>query len=138
MNIEHRVLQLERQNKLLKLSVFAIVMIGAAFSAIGASSFNPDRGELLNVTKIQLVDSKGNEVAVIDAKGVSYSSKDSLVVANTIIGRRRVEANSNPENDQRYAELGTTSDKKCYLELNNKGATYHNILSDSGALDSNF
>jgi hypothetical protein len=93
MNIEHRVLQLERQNKLFKLSVFAIVMIGTAFSAIGASSFNPDRGELLNITKIQLVDGKGNEVAVIDAKGVSYSSKDSLVVANTIVGRRRVEAN---------------------------------------------
>ncbi len=41
------------------------------FRAIAAFSFNPDRGELLNVTKIQLVDSKGNEVAVIDAKGVS-------------------------------------------------------------------
>jgi hypothetical protein len=93
---------------------------------------------LLNITKIQLVDGKGNEVAVIDAKGISYSSKDSMVVANTIIGRRRVEANSNPENDERYAELGTTSDKKCYMELSNKGATYHNVLSESGVLDSNF
>jgi hypothetical protein len=136
--IERRVLQLERQNKLLRLiACLILILVGIGF-AMGAASFNQDRGELLNITKIQLVDDKGNEVAIIDSKGINYSSKDSLVVANTIIGRRRVEANANPENDQRYAELGTTSDKKCYMELSNKGATYHHILSDSGTMESNF
>lgn len=138
MEIEHRLSKLERQNLLLKLITFTIVIFAAIGFCMGAASFNQDRGELLKITKLQLVDVKGDEVAVIDAKGINYSGKDSLVVANAIIGRRRVEANPNPENDQRYAELGATSDKQCYMELKNKGATYHSILSDSGVLESNF
>jgi hypothetical protein len=135
MENERRILQLECQNKLLKLG---IGLIAAVVFSMGAASFNQDRGELLNITKIQLVDSNGNPTGTIDAKGINLTSADSQVVANTIIGRRRVEANSNPENSQRYAEFGVTTDKTCYMELANKGAVYHHILNDSGTLESNF
>jgi hypothetical protein len=136
--IEHRMSQLERQNKFLKLITCLILILAGIGFSMGAASFNQDRGELLNITKIPLVDDKGSEVAIIDSKGINYSSKGSQLIVDAVIGRRRVEANANPENDQRFAELGTTSDKKCYMELSNKGATYHSILSDSGILESNF
>lgn len=136
-----RVIELERQNKLLKLIACSLVLLVAIGFSMGAASFNQDRGELLNITKIQLVDDQGHEVAIIDAKGVDYRSKNSQVIANKIIGRRSVAANSNPDKidkNERYAELGVTSDRTCYMELGNKGAVYHAILSESGILENNF
>jgi hypothetical protein len=138
MEIKSRISQLERQNRLLKFIGCLVVIAAAIGFTTGAVSFNQDRGELLNITKIQLVDDQGKEVAVIDAKGISYSNKSNQVVADKIIGRRSVGANSNPENSQRYAELGVTSDRTCYLEFANKGTVYHRILSDTGALESNY
>jgi len=136
--IENRILQLERQNKFLKLIVCLILILAGIGFSMGTASFNQDRGELLQITKIQLVDDQGKEVAIIDAKGINYIDKNSQVVANKIIGRRSVAANSNPETSQRYAELGVTAEGKCYMELGNKGANYHHILSESGILESNF
>jgi hypothetical protein len=72
---------------------------------------------------------------VVGAKGISSSNPDSQLVANKIVGRRSIVANSNTENDRRYPELGVTSDKKCYMELGNTGAVYHGILSDSRILE---
>jgi hypothetical protein len=138
MDLERRILQLERQNQILKYSAGLIVILALVGFSMGAASFNQDHGELLGITKIQVVDDQGKEVSVIDAKGINFSNKDSLVVADKIIGRRSVGANSNPEKDERYAELGVTSERKCYFELGNKGTAYHQILSDSGVLESNF
>ncbi|HTQ37411.1 MAG TPA: hypothetical protein VMJ32_00180 [Pirellulales bacterium] len=138
MEIERRVLLLERQNTLLKLLVGLLAILPVAIFSMGAGSFNQDHGELLGITKIQLVDEQGKEVAVIDGKGINFSGKSSQIVADKIVGRRSVAANANPENSDRYAELGVTSERKCYMELGNKGTVYHHILSDSGVLESNF
>jgi hypothetical protein len=138
MEIESRWLQLDRQNRLLKLIICLIAILAAAVFAMGAGSFNQDRGEMLGITKIQLVDEQGKEVAVIDAKGINYNGKGSLVQADKIVGRRSVGANANPDNSQRYAELGVTSTRTCYLEFGNQGTVYHRILSDNGALESNY
>ena len=136
--MDSRVSQLERQNRLLKVIILLIVGVAVASFSMGSATFNQDRGELVNITKIQLVDEKGKEVAVIDAAGINYTGKNSRIVADKIIGRRSVAANSNPENSQRYAELGVTSDRTCYTELGNKGAVYHRVLSENGVLESNY
>jgi hypothetical protein len=136
--MDRRTLQLQQQNRLLKLAIVLIVVLVVACFSMGAASFNQDRGELLQITKIQLIDEKGNEVAIIDSKGINFTGKDSQVVANKIIGRRSVAANSSPENSQRYAELGVTSDRTCYTELANGGAVYHHVLSGAGVLESNY
>ncbi len=138
MQTQQHLSQLQRQNALLKILVLLLGLIATGVIAMGAASFNQDRGELLGITKIQLVDDHGTQVALIDAKGITYSAADSQLVAAAIIGRRRVEANATPGADQRYVELGVTSDNKCYMELSNKGATYHDILSATGTLETNF
>jgi hypothetical protein len=138
MNLETHISMLQQQNRLLK-SIFCLVAILVAIAlCMGAASFNQDRGELLQITKIQLIDEKGNEVAIIDSKGINFTGKDSQVVANKIVGRRSVAANANPDGDKRYAELGVTSDRTCYTELANGGAVYHHILSGAGVLESNY
>ena len=138
MNLETQISLLQRQNRLLKSILCLIAMLAAIAICMGAASFNQDRGELLQITKIQLIDEKGNEVAIIDSKGINFTGKDSQVVANKIIGRRSVAANSSPDNSQRYAELGVTSDRTCYTELANGGAVYHHVLSGAGVLESNY
>ena len=114
------------------------ILILIAF-AMGAASFNQDRGELLNISKIQLVDDKGAEVAVIDASGIRYSNKNSRLVADSIVGRSNVRANLHPENNQQYAELGIdNSGRKCYWKLESSGTNTHMVLSDNGTAESNF
>src|SRR5262249_2881370 len=71
MNLETQISLLQRQNRLLKSILGLIAILAAIALCMGAASFNEDRGELLQITKIQLVDATGNEVAIIDSKGIN-------------------------------------------------------------------
>jgi hypothetical protein len=139
MEIERRLSQLERQNQLLRLIVFIIAIVGAAAFTMGAGTFNQDRGELLNITKIQLVDEKGIEVAVIDAKGINYSNKGSQLTADAILGRASVSANPHPENKKKYAGMGITPDgRTVYFEMDNNGGVRHIVFTDDGLSTNTF
>jgi hypothetical protein len=138
MEIEHRLSRLERQNRLFKLAVALMSILTVVVYSMGAASFNQERGELLNITAIQVIDSHGTVVGTIDASEINFSNKESKLIANKVIGRRGIAANLSPDGDQRYAELGVTADKQCYLELKNNSAIYHSTLANSGILDTNF
>jgi hypothetical protein len=138
MEIERRLSRLEGQNRWFKLGLAIMSILTVIVYSMGAASFNQERGELLNITSIQLVDSHGNPVGTIDASGINFSNKESKLVANKVIGLRSIGANLSPDGNQRYAELGVTADKQSYFELKNNGAVYHSVLSNSGVLESNF
>jgi hypothetical protein len=139
MEIQCRLSQLERQNRLLQLIVFVIAIMGAAAFTMGAGTFNQDRGELLNITKIQLVDDHGTQVAVIDAKGINYSNKGSMLAADAILGRASVAANPHPENKKKYVGMGITSDgRTVYFEMDNNGGVRHIVFTDDGLSENTF
>jgi hypothetical protein len=139
MEIERRVWQLERQKFWLKVIAFPTIILAVVGLLMGAASFNQDRGELLKITRIQLVDATGEEVAVIDARGIKYNNKDSQVQADVIVGRARIMANREPQNNKRYVEMGVDADgHKCYLDMGNSGHTRFLVLVDKGSSNSNF
>jgi hypothetical protein len=135
MDIERRLLRLERQNFWLKL--LACPLAAAALLAVlmGAAAQNQDAGELVKVKKIQLVDSQGGEVAVIDANGIRYTNKGSQVIADVIVGRTSVTAVRDPKNKDRYVQMSIDADKgMCSFVMKGPRAKKYFQMTDNGTV----
>jgi hypothetical protein len=140
MDIERRLLRLERQNFLLKVVALPSAILAVMGLTMGAApSDKNDRGELLKITRLQLVNAKGEEVAIINATGIKYSNKDSHLMADVIVGRSRITANPHPDNKKSYVQIGVDRDgHKSYLDMVNSGHSRFLVLSDEGVSNSNF
>jgi hypothetical protein len=134
MDIERRLLRLERQNFWLKLLACPLAIVVLLAVLMGAAQ-SQDAGELVKVKKIQLVDAQGVEVAVIDANGIRYTNKGSQVIADMIVGRTSVTAVRDPKNKDRYVQMSVDADKgMCSFVMRSPRARKYFQMSDSGTV----